>query len=61
MQKVPLNSLDGKEFMEVNDIISLINNVNSGKKICAGIGMQSHLSTNFPSVSYYKAALDAFA
>jgi endo-1,4-beta-xylanase len=47
--------------MEANDIINLINYINSDKKICAGIGMQSHLSTNFPSVAYYKSALDAFA
>ncbi|WP_160688008.1 endo-1,4-beta-xylanase [Clostridium sp. C2-6-12] len=59
--KVKLFYNDYNEYMEVNDIISLINNVNSGKKICAGIGMQSHLTTKFPSVAYYKAALDAFA
>ena len=46
--------------MEVNNIIDLINYINSDKKICAGIGMQSHLSTEFPSVAYYKSALQAF-
>jgi len=59
--KVKLFYNDYNEYMEVNDIINLINFINSDKKICAGIGMQSHLSTTFPTVSYYKAALDAFA
>jgi len=59
--KVKLFYNDYNEYMEVNDIINLINFINSGKKICAGIGMQSHLSTTFPTVAYYKAALDAFA
>ena len=59
--KVKLFYNDYNEYMEVNNIINLINYINSDKKICAGIGMQSHLSTNFPSVAYYKSALDAFA
>ncbi|CUU50569.1 endo-1,4-beta-xylanase [Clostridium beijerinckii] len=59
--KVKLFYNDYNEYMEVNDIINLINYINSDKKICAGIGMQSHLSTQFPSVAYYKSALDAFA
>lgn len=59
--KVKLFYNDYNEYMEVNDIINLINYINSDRKVCAGIGMQSHLSTNFPSVAYYKSALDAFA
>jgi endo-1,4-beta-xylanase len=59
--KVKLFYNDYNEYMEVNDIIKLISYINSDKKVCAGIGMQSHLSTNFPSVAYYKSALDAFA
>ncbi|WP_243129586.1 endo-1,4-beta-xylanase [Clostridium sp. HBUAS56017] len=59
--KVKLFYNDYNEYMEVNDIISLINFINSDGKKCAGIGMQSHLSTSFPSVAYYKNALDAFA
>ncbi|MDS0527344.1 endo-1,4-beta-xylanase [Clostridium sp. SHJSY1] len=59
--KVKLFYNDYNEYMEVNNIISLINYINSDKKICAGIGMQSHLTTKFPSVAYYKSALDAFA
>lgn len=59
--KVKLFYNDYNEYMEVNDIISLINFINSDKKICAGIGMQSHLDTQFPSVTYYKSALQSFA
>jgi len=58
--KVKLFYNDFNTYMEVNDVIDLINFINSGRKVCAGIGMQSHLSTDFPSVEYYKAALDAF-
>ena len=58
--KVKLFYNDYNTYMEVNDVINLINFINSGRKVCAGIGMQSHLSTNFPSADYYKAALDAF-
>lgn len=59
--KVKLFYNDYNTYMEVNEVIDLINYINSGKKICAGIGMQSHLSTTYPSVAYYKAAVDAFA
>ncbi len=51
---------DYNTYMEVNDVISLVNYVNSDKKICAGVGMQSHLSTDYPTVAYYKQALTAF-
>ncbi|AGX41685.1 endo-1,4-beta-xylanase [Clostridium saccharobutylicum] len=59
--KVKLFYNDYNEYMEVDNIIKLINYINSDRKVCAGIGMQSHLSTNFPSVAYYKSALQAFA
>lgn len=39
----------------------MINYINSGTDYCDGIGMQSHLSTTYPSVAYYKAALQKFA
>lgn len=46
---------------EVTDqIISLVNFINSGTKLCAGVGMQSHLSTSYPSVSAYKTAMQKF-
>lgn len=58
--KVKLFYNDYNTYEKVNEIISLINYINSDKKICAGIGMQSHLDTNYPSVSKYKAALQSF-
>ncbi len=59
--KVKLFYNDYNTYMIVNDIINLINYINTDKKICDGIGMQSHLDTSFPSPSYYKQALQAFA
>ena len=51
---------DYNTYMEVNDVITLVNYINQGKKVCAGVGMQSHLGTNFPSVDYYTTALKSF-
>lgn len=58
--KVKLFYNDYNTYMIVNDIINLINYINTDRKICDGIGMQSHLDTNFPSPSYYKQALQSF-
>lgn len=58
--KVSLFYNDFNTYMEVNDIITMINYINSEKKICNGVGMQSHLGTTFPSVDYYTAALKSF-
>ncbi|OYP40496.1 hypothetical protein CG709_05120 [Lachnotalea glycerini] len=44
-----------------DQIISLIKYINSGNKLCSGVGMQSHLSTSYPSVALYKTALQKFA
>lgn len=58
--KVKLFSNDYNTYMCVNDEIALINYVNSNRKICDGIGMQSHLGTTYPSVEYYLEALNSF-
>ncbi len=58
--KVSLLYNDFNTYMEVNDIITMIRYINAEKKICNGVGMQSHLGTAFPSVSYYTDALRAF-
>lgn len=58
--KVSLMYNDFNTYMEVNDVITMIRYINAEKKICNGVGMQSHLGTTFPSVSYYTAALQAF-
>ena len=38
----------------------MINYINSDGKICNGVGMQSHLSTSYPSVAYYTQAVQSF-
>ena len=58
--KVSLFYNDFNTYMEVNDVITMINYINSDKKICNGVGMQSHVGTTFPSVDYYTQALKAF-
>lgn len=52
---------DYNEYMIPDDIVKLINYINSSRKICSGVGMQSHLSTSYPSISLYKTALQKFA
>ncbi|BCJ93966.1 hypothetical protein acsn021_15350 [Anaerocolumna cellulosilytica] len=47
-------------YMVVDQIIALVNFINSGTKYCDGVGMQSHLSTSYPTVSYYKTAMQRF-
>ncbi len=51
---------DYNTYMEVDDVIKMIRYINSDKKLCDGVGMQSHLGTNFPSVEYYTTALQSF-
>ena len=51
---------DFNTYIERDKVITLVNYINQGKKICAGVGMQSHLGTNYPSVDYYMQALNAF-
>ena len=58
--KVSLFYNDFNTYMEVNDVITMINYINSSGKICNGVGMQSHLGTTFPSVDYYTSALKSF-
>ena len=58
--KVSLFYNDFNTYMEVNDVITMINYINSDKKLCNGVGMQSHVATTFPSVDYYTQALKSF-
>lgn len=51
---------DFNTYMEVNDVIQMIRYINSDRKLCDGVGMQSHLGTTFPSVEYYTTALQSF-
>ena len=58
--KVSLFYNDFNTYMEVNDVITMINYINSDKKLCTCVGMQSHVGTTFPGVDYYTQALKAF-
>ena len=58
--KVSVFYNDFNTYMEVNDVITMINYINSDGKICNGVGMQSHLSTSYPSVTYYTQAVQSF-
>lgn len=58
--KVGLFYNDFNTYIEKNDVIKLVNFINSDKKICNGVGMQSHVGVTYPSVDYYTQALQAF-
>ena len=57
---------EGEEAKICGGIIELINNINKVDdvnkvgKICAGIGMQSHITVNYPSLEKYGTAVDKF-
>ena len=51
---------DYNTYMVSDKIVELVKFINSDKKICNGVGMQSHVGTNFPSVSYYMDAVKKF-
>ncbi|MGB8452056.1 MAG: endo-1,4-beta-xylanase [Anaerocolumna sp.] len=51
---------DYNTYEVADNIVSLVNFINSGTKLCNGVGMQSHLNTSYPSVSAYKSAMQKF-
>lgn len=53
---------DYNEYDFADEIVQLVNYINKGEeaKICGGIGMQSHMTINYPSVEKYSTALDKF-
>lgn len=51
---------DYNTYIEKDKIINLINFINSDKKVCAGVGMQSHLDTQYPWPELYKQTLQDF-
>ncbi len=58
--KVSLLFNDFNTYMEVNEILSVVDYINSDKKVCDGIGMQAHLSTDYPSATLFKNTLQTF-
>ncbi len=53
---------DYDTYFSTDDIIKLVNFINEGEeeKICGGIGMQSHLDVDRPTLEQYGDALDKF-
>ena len=52
---------DYDEYDCADDIVSLVNFINSDKKVCGGIGMQSHLTgPENPTIDLYAETLDKF-
>ena len=53
---------DYNEYDVADEIVELINYINEGEeaKNCGGIGMQSHITVNYPSLEKYGTAVDKF-
>ena len=51
---------DYNTYMNTDEIIELIHYINSDRKLCRGIGMQTHLAVDFPSVDSYIRTLHRF-
>lgn len=61
-EQVSLVFNDYNTFDEVQELIRIIQYINSDGKLCDGIGMQSHMHTHYPvDVATYRDALTAFA
>lgn len=60
--KVTLFYNDYDTYFSVEDEVALVNYINEGEEanICGGIGMQSHVDVDRPTLEEYGAALDAF-
>lgn len=58
--RVSLFYNDFNTYIDYGRILELVTFINSDKKICDGIGMQSHLSTDNPSAISYKATMKKF-
>lgn len=58
--KVVLYYNDYNTYECADDIVSLINFINKDAKICGGIGMQSHVCVDYPTVEQYGKTLEKF-
>lgn len=47
-------------YEQVNSVIKLVNYLNENGKVCAGVGMQMHLATKYPSVTMVEQAVTNF-
>ena len=51
---------DYNTYQISDDIVTMINFVNQGGKICDGVGMQSHLDVHWPDANYIGKTIDKF-
>lgn len=53
---------DYDEYDVADEIVELVKYINEGEEanICGGIGMQSHITTQVPTLSLYETAVDKF-
>lgn len=60
--KVTLFYNDYDTYFCADDLVSLVNYINAGEeaKICGGIGMQTHVDVDRPTLDEYGAAMDKF-
>lgn len=60
--KVTLFYNDYDTYFCADEIVSLVNFINAGEeaKICGGIGMQTHVDVDRPTLAEYGAAMDKF-
>lgn len=58
--KVSLFYNDFNTYIDSAKILAVAEYINSEEKLCDGIGMQSHLKTDYPSISVYKMTMKKF-
>lgn len=60
--KVTLFYNDYDTYFCADDLVALVNYINAGEeaKICGGIGMQTHVDVDRPTLAEYGAAMDKF-
>ncbi len=59
-QDVSLFYNDYNTYMVSNSVLKLVEYINQDQMLCDGIGMQSHLDVNYPTVENYAATLKKF-
>lgn len=58
--KVKLFYNDYNTYLISDQIVNLINNINSGSALCDGVGMQSHLDVDWPDAAFIGTTIDKF-
>lgn len=59
-EQVELFCTDFNTYMNADKMIALVQYVNSEKHLCDGVGMQSHLGTDFPLEEWYLETVKKF-